>query len=268
MKERWEKQAHKAFQFWHQLFVAWEAFAESKERYQSMISHLKRFERRCTATFKFIIERKADPVYVLHVLISLCDEDRVKNYIGLPQVMTQEKSGSLSNLQDFRLITESDLRTIEETMPTYQRAGIAVDQPYFQNLRRRFDALPDPPSREGYTAEKASLSTDFHIHMPVGKSNRGRPGEHYFNTAMVLLAKHFRKTTPQHRPGYSSIALLLNAFCPTTYESSPLSNELVRQRISSAEDRVQDYCGFFEKWFDEWKRFIQQHPIPFNPWQT
>ena len=82
---------------------------------------------------------------------------------------------------------------------------------------------------------------------------------------MVLLARHLERSNPRGA-WYSSIAYLLNAFCPATYGASPLSNATVRQRILSVRDRVQDYCEQYEQCFQAWKQFVHHCPIPFNPW--
>ena len=264
--EQWRKRSHQAFRFWHQLLTTWDETPGASGQYGALIAHLTRFEISSAKTFKHVIERGADPVYILHILIMLCDESRVRHAGGLPQVMTEEKSGSLSDLRDFHLVTESDLRTIEATYATYVKAGLPVDQISLQNLRRRFDAMPEPPDRTGYIGEKASLSTTFHLEMPATTPQRGRRGQHWFNAAMVLLDRHLERTAPPPGARYTSIAFLLNAFCPSTFDQPPLTRETVRHRISFIQDRVTAYCEFFERWFDEWKRFIHQHPTPFNPW--
>ena len=266
MPEQWRKRSRQAFRFWHQLLAAWDNTPGASDRFGALITHLTHFEKRSAETFKHVIERGADPVYILHVLIVLCDEARVRHAVGLPQVMTQEKSGSLSDLRDFHLVTESDLRTIEAAVPTFAKAGLPVDQASLQDLRRRFDAMPEPPERDGYIGEKASLTTTFHLETPAPTPQRGRHREHWFNTAMVLLDHHFERTAPHPGARYTSIALLLNAFCPTTFDQPPLTRDSVRHRISFIQDRVTAYCEFFESWFDEWKRSLQQHPTPFNPW--
>jgi hypothetical protein len=268
MPEQWRKRSHQAFRFWHQLLAAWDDTPGASGQYGALTAHLKRFETRSTETFKQVITRGADPVYILHVLIILCDEARVQHAIGLPQVMTQEKSGSLSDPRDFHLVTESDLRTIEAAVPTFAKAGLPVDQATLQDLRRRFDTMPDPPDHAGYIGEKASLSTTFHLETPAPPPQRGRPGEHWFNTAMVLLARHLERTAPHPGARYTSIAFLLNAFCPITFDPSPLNRDTVRHRISFIQQRVTTYCEFFESWFDEWQRFLHRHPTAFNPWHT
>ena len=266
MPEQWLKQSHQAFRFWHQLLTTWDEAPGASWKFGALVAHLTRFEKRSAKTFKHVIERGADPVYILHVLIVLCDEARVRHAVGLPQVMTQEKSGSLSDLRDFHLVTESDLRTIEAAVPTFAKAGLPVDQASLQDLRRRFDVMPEPPDHAGYVGEKASISTTFHLETPAPTPQRGRPGEHWFNTAMVLLDRHLERTAPPPGARYTSIALLLNAFCPSTYDPSPLNRDTVRHRISFNQERVTTYCEFFESWFGEWKRSLQQHPTPFNPW--
>ena len=268
MPEQWRKRSQQAFRFWSQLLTTWDEAPGASGQFGALIGHLKRFETRSTRTFKHIIQRGADPVYILHVLIVLCDDTRVRHAGGLPQVMTEEKSGSLSDLRDFHLVTESDLHTIEATLPTYVKTGMPVDQVYLQDLRRRFDAMPEPPDHAGYIGEKASLSTTFHLEIPATTPQRGRPGEHWFNTAMMLLDRHLERTAPHPGARYTSIALLLNAFCPTTFDQPPLTRDSVRHRVSFIQERVTTYCEFFESWFDEWKRFLQQHPTPFNPWHT
>src|SRR5713226_4185976 len=128
MSERWSKQTAQAFRFWHQLLVACDESPETRGRYSALIAHLKHLEKKTTDTFRFVIERGADPVYLLHVLIQLCDEERVKQRVGFPQVRTQERSGSLSNLRDFHFVTESEFRDIEVALPKYENAGHPVDQ--------------------------------------------------------------------------------------------------------------------------------------------
>ena len=214
MPEQWRKRSQQAFRFWHQLLTTWDEAPGVSRQYGALIAHLTRCEKRSAETFKHVIERAADPVYILHILILLCDETRVRHAGGLPQVMTQEKSGSLSDLRDFHLVTESDLRTIKATLPTYVKTGMSVDQVFLQNLRRRFDAMPEPPDHAGYLGEKASLSTMFHLETPAPTPQRGRRGEHWFNTAMVLLDRLLERTAPHPGARYTSIALLLNAFCP------------------------------------------------------
>ena len=51
-----------------------------------------------------------------------------------------------------------------------------VDQASLQDLRRRFDAMPEPPERDGYIGEKASLTTTFHLETPAPTPQRGRHG--------------------------------------------------------------------------------------------
>jgi len=267
MAASWRTKSARAFMFWHQLLVSWDQSAEGRGCYTSLTAHLKRFERKTANTFQFVIERGADPVYILHVLISLCDEEKVEKRVGLPQVTTVERCGTFpSDLRDFHLVTASDMQRIEASLLSYQNAGLRVDETQIETLRRNFDALPEPPPREGYTAEKAILHTDISVQTADPGPRRGRPGEHYFNTAMVLLARHLERTGPHPRTRYSSIAALLNAFCPATYGSQPLSRESGRQRVISVQDRVESYCQHFERWFEEWKRFLHRHPMSFNPW--
>ena len=269
MYDRGRKQVARAFQFWHQLLVSWVQNPRGAGRDRALIAHLRRIEKRSADTFQHITARGADPVYVLHIMITLCDEDRVKRYVGFPQVLTQEKAGTFpSDLGEFHLITESDLKTIEAALPSYEKAGLTVDQAHLEILKKHFESLPEPPARDGYTAEKAILSTEFVSKVPTPGPMRGRPGDHYFNTAMVLLARHLERTAPHPGARYTSIAALLNAFCPATYEASPLSRESVRQRILSVRDRVEAYAQHFEQWYDEWKRVIHRHPLPFNPWKA
>lgn len=268
MSEPWRKQTRIAFRFWDQVLKSWDEAPECAGQYAHLITHLKHFEKRTADTFKYVLERRADPVYILLVLIRNCDELRVSASSPFPQVFTQERSGSLANLRDFHLITESDLQTIETAAPSLRRAGQPFDEVGLEQLRKRFEAMPEPQDLDGYVGEKASLHTTFTIENPPAYTPKGRPGEYWFNTGMVLLDRHLVQTGPPHGARYPSIALLLNRFCPTTYDPSPLVGDLVRQRISSIEDRVAPYCEHFERWFDEWKRRLQHHPIPFNPWQN
>lgn len=268
MSEQWRKRTSTAFRFWEQILKTWDEAPECAGQYAHLITHLKRFEKRTADTFKCVLERGADPVYILHILIKTCDESRVSSSSPFPQVFTQDRAGSLADLQDFHLIPESDLRTMEAAAPTFLRAGQPIDQAVLHCLRTRFEAMPEPPNLDGYMGEKASLYTTFTIESPPTSPPKGRPGEHWFNTGMVLLDRHLVQTGPPRGARYPSIAYLLNSFCPATYDPSPLVGELVRQRISSIEDRVAPYCEHFERWFDEWKRRLQHHPIPFNPWQN
>lgn len=266
MSERWRKQTAQAFRFWHQLLVASDEAPETRGQSSALIAHLiKRFENQTRDTFRFMVERGADPVYLLHVLIQLCDEERVTKRGGLPQVRTQEKSGSLSNLRDFHFVTESEFRDLEAALSTFEKAGHPVDRILLGLLRQGFESLPEPPVVPGVSLEKAILHTEFTFPTTDPAPSKGRPGEHYFNTAMVLLARHLERPKP-HGAWHTSIALLLNAFCPATYEASPLSNATVRQRILSVRDRVQDYCVAFERCYDAWKRVLHHSPIPSNPW--
>lgn len=268
MSERWRKQSRTAFRFWEQILKSWDETPESAGQYAYLITHLKRFEPRTADTFKYILERGADPVYILHVLIRTCDESRVSSSSTFPQVFSQDRSGSLENLGDFHLITESDLQTIETAAPALLRAGQSFDQVGLERLRARFEAMPEPPRVDGYTGEKASLHTTFTLESPSASPSNGRPGQHWFNTGMALLSRHLGQTGSPRGARYTSIALLLNGFCPSTYENRPLNRETVRHRISSIEARVAPYCHHFECWFDEWKRFLHHHPVPFNPWQN
>jgi len=79
----------------------------------------------------------------------------------MPQLFTQSRSGSLEDLRDFHLVTDSDLRTMEAAAPALLRAGQPVDQAFLQSMRSRFEAMPEPPDRDGYVGEKASLWTTF-----------------------------------------------------------------------------------------------------------
>jgi len=266
MSEPWRRQTRTAFRFWEQVLRSWDEAPGSGGQYADLIVHLKRFEQKTGDTFKHVTTRGADPVYLLHVLISTCDESRVSSAPGFPQVFTQERSGSLENLRDFHLVTDSDLRTMEAAAPAFLRAGQPVDQGFLETVRTRFDAMPKPPGRDGYVGEKASLWTTFTRERPPESSPKGRPGEHWFNTGMVLLARHLVQTGSPRGARYTSIALLLNAFCPDTYGPSALNRELVRHRITHLEDRVTPYCEHFERWFQEWKRLLHHQPIPFNPW--
>lgn len=267
MSEQWRKQTRSAFRFWVQLLKSWDEAPECAGQYAHLITHLKHFEKRTADTFKYVLERGADPVYILHVLIRTCDESRVSSSSTFPQVFTQDRSGSLENLQDFHLIPESNLRTMEAAAPTFLRAGQPIDQAVLHSLRTRFETMPEPPALDGYEGEKASLWTSFTIESPPTSPLKGRPGEYWFNTGMVLLDRHVVQSSSRHAARYSSIALLMNSFCPATYDPSPLRGDLVRHRISNIENRVTAYCEHFERWFAEWKRFLHHQPIPFNPWQ-
>lgn len=268
MSVQWRTRTRTAFRFWDQVLKSWDEAPECAGQYAHLIRHLTRFETRTADTFKFALERGADPVYIIHVLIKTCDESRVSSSSTFPQVFSQDRSGSLENLGDFHLITESDLQTIETAAPALLRAGQSFDQVGVERLRARFEAMPEPPDLDGYVGEKASLWTSFKLESPPEALPKGRPGEHWFNTGMVLLDRHLNQTGPPRGARYPSIAHLLNSFCPTTYDPSPLRGELVRQRISYIQDQVAPYCEHFEHWFTEWKRFLHHHPVPFNPWQN
>jgi len=267
MSEQWRRRTRTAFRFWEQVLTSWDEAPGHTGQYADLIMHLKRFEKRALDTFKHVMTRGADPVYLLHVLISTCDERRVRQAVGIPQVFTQERSGSLDDLRDFHLVTDSDLRTMEAAAPAFLRTGQPVDQDFLQTVRARFEAMPEPPDRDGYVGEKASLWTTFTRESPPASPPKGRPGEHWLNTGMVLLARHLVQTDSPRGARYTSIALLLNTFCPATYDPSPLNGELVRQRIAYLKDRVTPYCEHFERWFQEWKHLLHHQPIPFNPWQ-
>jgi len=268
MSEQWRTRTHIAFRFWEQILKSWDEAPESAGHYAHLIRHLRRFEPQTADTFKFVLERGADPVYILHVLIKTCDELRVSTSSAFPQVFSQDRSGSLADLQDFHLITESDLQNIETATPALLRAGQSFDQVGLERLRARFEAMPEPPDLDGYVGEKASLYTTFTLESPPVSPPNGRPGQSWFNTGMVLLSRHLVRTGSPHGARYTSIALLLNSFCPSTYENQPLNRETVRNRVASIEDRVAPYCEHFERWFEEWKHLLQSHPVPFNPWQS
>jgi len=266
MSEQWRRRTRTAFRFWEQVLTSWDEAPGQVGQYAELIAHLKRFERTTPDTFKYVLTRGADPVYLLHVLIATCDEQRVRQAVGMPQLFTQSRSGSLEDLRDFHLVTDSDLRTMEAAAPALLRAGQPVDQEFLQTVRTRFEAMPEPPDRDGYVGEKASLWTTFTEDSPLASPAKGRPGEHWFNTGMVLLARHLVQTGSARGARYTSIALLLNAFCPDTYGPSTLNRDLVRHRIGHLEERVTPYCEHFERWFQEWTRVLHHHPIPFNPW--
>ncbi len=269
MSEQWRKRTRTAFRFWEQLLKAWDEAQKSNGLYAELITTLRRFEPQTADTFKFVLERGADPVYILHVLIWTCNTSRLNPAAGFPQVFSQERSGSLEDLRDFHLITDSDLKTIETATPALRRAGQPFDAMGLEQLGKRFEAMPEPPGRDGYIGEKASLCTTFSLEIPSQSDHsqqKGRPGAHWFNTGMVLLDRHFVRTSSRHAARYASIALLMNSFCPSTYEKQPLYRDTVRHRITSIEARVEPYCKHFECWFDEWKRFLHHHPAPFNPW--
>ncbi len=267
MSEPWRTRTRTAFRFWKQILKSWDEVPECAGEYAELVRHLTRFETRTADTLKFALERGADPVYILHILIKTCDESRVSASSPFPQVFTQDRSGSLANLRDFHLITELDLQTIETAAPVLLRTGQSFDQVGLERLRTRFETMPEPPALDGYEGEKASLWTSFTIESPPRSPLKGRPGEYWFNTGMVLLDRHIVQSSSRHAARYSSIALLMNSFCPATYDPSPLRGDLVRHRISNIENRVTAYCEHFERWFAEWKRFLHHQPIPFNPWQ-
>lgn len=266
MSEQWRTRTRTAFRFWEQVLKSWDEAPESAGEYARLIRHLTRFETRTADTFKRIVERGADPVYILHVLIRTCDESRVSSSSTFPQVFSQERSGSLDDLRDFSLITESDLRTMEAAAPAYLRAGQPVDQVALQSLRTRFEAMPEPPVLDGYVGEKASLGTTFTLDSPPVSPLKGRPGEHWLNTGMVLLDRHLAQTGLPPGSRQTSIALLVTHFCPYTYGTRPLNGESVRHRVSFIKDRVAEYCEYFERWFERWKRALHHQPIPFYPW--
>jgi len=266
MSEHWRKPARTAFRFWEQVLTSRDETPGHAGQYTELIAHLKQFEKRTSDTFKHVLTRGADPVYLLHVLIATSDEQRVHQAVGMPQLFTQSRSGSLADLRDFHLVTDTDLRTMEAAAPALRRAGQPVDQEFLQSVRTRFEAMPEPPDRDGYIGEKASLWTTFTSESPSATPPKGRPGEHWFNTGMVLLARHLIQTGSPRGARYTSIALLLNAFCPDTYGPSALNKDLVRHRITHLEERVTHYCEHFERWFQEWKRILHHHPVPFYPW--
>lgn len=264
----WRKKSTMAFRSWRELLNAFDQSAEGQGQYQDLIGHLIRFEKKSQDTFKYLVSRGADPVYLLNVLLTLCDEDRVKDYVGFPKVSTLELGGTFPNdLGHFHLVTESDMKTIEAARPTLEKAGMTRDLARIERLRKRFETLPEPPARAGYTGEKAVMYAEVTVPNPKPPPTRGRPGEHFFNAAMVLLARHLEQTGARGA-WYTSIARLLNAFCPATFHEYPLSRESVRQRILSVQDRaeVQTYRQYFEQWFEEWKASINRDPFPFDPW--
>lgn len=266
MSEQWRTRTRTAFRFWEQVLKSWDEAQERDGLYRELIRHLRQFETRTADTFKFLLERGADPVYILHVLIWTCNTSRLNPAAGFPQVFSQERSGSLKDLRDFHLITESDIQTIEAATPAFPRAGQSFEQKGLEGLRARFSAMPEPPILDGFDGEKASLYTTFTLVPPPEHRSNGRPGQHWFNAGMVLLDRHFVQTSSRHAARYTSIALLLRSFCPDTYEERPLNRDTVRHRISSIVDRVAPYCEHFERWFAEWKGFLQHHPVPFYPW--
>ena len=264
----WRHKTQRAFQFWLSVLEAGNHTAQSRGHDDTRMERIERFKRESQDTFKYLIARHADPVYLLLVLITLCDEVRVKHTVGFPQVFTVEKGGTFPNdLGDFRFVTESDMHTIETARPALERAGLTHALAQIEGLRERFDALPPPPNREGYIGEKAVLHTEFPHPVPAPPPNVGRPGEYYFNTAMVLIDRHLRETAPE-AARYPSIALLLNAFCPASFQKPRLSKGAVRQRILSTRPHVESYCQFLEGWFVHWKASVQRDPVPFDPWAT
>jgi len=262
----WRHKTQRALQFWLIVLEAGPHTPQSHSQYVAMRERIERFKKRSQPTFKYLIERHADPVYLLLVLITLCDEGRVKQAVGFPQVFTVEKRGTFPNdLGDFRLVTESDMHTIETARPALERAGLTHTLAEIEGLRERFDALPPPPKRDGYIGEKATLHTEFPHPVSAPPPKTGRPGEYYFNTAMVLLNRHLKEAAPE-AARYTSIALLLNAFCPASFQDSRLSKGSVRQRILSTRPHVESYSQFLEGWFVSWKASIQRDPVPFDPW--
>jgi len=262
----WRHKTQRAFQFWLIVLEAGHHTPQSHSQYEAIRERIGRFKKGSQDTFKYLIERHADPVYLLLVLITLCDEGRVKHAVGFPQVFTVEKGGTFpDDLGDFQLITETDMHTIETARPALERAGLTHTLAGIVGLRERFDALPPPPRRDGYIGEKAVLHTEFPHPVPAPSPKIGRPGEYYFNTAMMLLDRHLKVTAPE-AVRYPSIALLLNAFCPASFQDSRLSKGSVRQRILSTRPHVESYCQFLEDWFVHWKASIQRDPIPFDPW--
>ena len=268
--ESWRRKSTRAFRFWRELLAAFNESDDARGRYEPFIAHLRQFEKKSRDTFSYLVSRGADPVYLLHVLVLLCDEDRVRHYVGFPYVATLEMGGTFPHdLGNFHLVTESDMKTIESGLPTLEKAGLTSDLARIEQLRKHFEALPEPPGRAGYAGEKAVMYAEVPVPNPKPPPRKGRPGEHFFNTAMVLLARHLEQTAAHTAP-YSSIALLLNAFCPATFQGYPLSRETVRQRILFVQDRpeVETYQQYFEQWFADWKAFIQRNPFPFNPWTS
>jgi len=259
----WRQKSTMAFQFWRELLGTFNQSSEARGRYDSLIERLSRFEKKSEETFEYLVSRGADPVYLLHVLVLLCDEDRVKHYVGFPYVATLEMGGTFPHdLGNFHLVTESDMKTIK-------KAGLTSDLARIEQLRKHFEALPEPPGRAGYTGEKAVMYAEVTVPNPKPPPRKGRPGEHFFNTAMVLLAQHLEQTAAR-AARYNSIAQLLNPFCLATFQEYPLSRESVRQRILWIQDRdeVQTYCRFMESWFEQWKASLHRNPHPFNPWSS
>ncbi len=264
----WRQKSTLALRFWRELLGAFNQRAEARGRYDSLLERLSRFEKKSEETFEYLVSRGADPVYLLHVLVLLCDEDRVKHYVGFPYVATLELGGTFPHdLGNFHLVTESDMNTIESGLPALEKAGLTSDLTRIEQLRQHFAALPAPPGRAGYISEKAVMYADVTVPNPKLPPRTGRPGEHFFNTAMVLLDRHLERTTAR-AARYSSIAMLLNAFCPATFHERPLSRDSVRQRVLSVQDRpeVKTYQQYFEQWFDEWKASLHRNPFPFDPW--
>ena len=264
----WRHKTQRAFQFWLIVLEAGHHTSQSHGHYDVLRERIERFNKESQDTFKYLIEHHADPVYLLLVLITLCDEGRVKDAVGYPQVFTVEKGGMFPNdLGDFQLVTESDMHTIETARHALERAGLTHTLAGIAGLRERFNALPPPPQRDGYIGEKAMLHTEFPHPVPAPPPRIGRPGEYYFNTAMVLLDRHLKEMAPE-AARYASIALLLNAFCPASFQDPRLSNGSVRQRILSTRPHVEFYCQFLEGWFAPWKASIQRDRVPFDPWAS
>ena len=84
MSEQWRRRSRSAFRFWEQVLTSWDEAPGQAGQYAELIAHLKRFERTTSDTFKYVLTRGADPVYLLHVLIVTCDEQRVRQAVGMP----------------------------------------------------------------------------------------------------------------------------------------------------------------------------------------
>jgi len=245
MSEQWRTRTRTAFRFWEHVIKSWDEAQESDGLYAKLIAHFKRVEDQTTETFKPIVTRGADPVYLLHPLIKTCDEDRVSTATGFPQVYSQERTGSLDDLRDFSLITESDLRTMEVAAPASIRAGQPVDRVLLQSVRTRFEAMPEPPVRDGYVGEQASVGTTFTLDSPPVFPLNGRPGEHWFNTGIVLLDRHLDHTGLHPGARQTSIALLVTQFCSMTNGAQPLNVDAVRHCIAYITARVTEYREYF-----------------------